>query len=83
MSGGVVRRSATSTALTLDLTLYRASGGAPWPSLGDAYTALEDAPEGMLRSEGLRRALSTLAEEKDRAFEEAHRYSKDIGIRPE
>lgn len=51
-------------------------------AFNDAYTALEDAPEGTLRPESLRGALATLAEERDKASEEVSRCREEIGLRP-
>ncbi len=50
--------------------------------LNNAYTALQDNAVGKIPEENLRRTLATLADERDRANEEAHRYMEEIGIRP-
>lgn len=48
-----------------------------------AYTVLEDAPEEVvIRPDAKRRAMGVLAEEKNRATEEAHAYHEEPGMRP-
>lgn len=50
-------------------------------ALVTAYTVLEDAPEELIRDDARRRAMGVLAEEKDRATEEAHRFHEELGLR--
>jgi hypothetical protein len=49
----------------------------------NAYTALEDHATGKVDETSLRRTLAVLVEESERAAEEAHRYSEELGLRPE
>lgn len=46
-----------------------------------AYTAIEDAPEGTIAEKARRRSLAVLAEEMERAHQDAHRYQEEIGLR--
>ncbi len=48
--------------------------------LNNAYTALQDNAAGEIPEENLRRTLATLADERDRANEESHRYKREVGL---
>jgi hypothetical protein len=46
----------------------------------NAYTAIEDLPEGQIREEARRRTLAVLLEERGRAEAEAQRYKEELGL---
>lgn len=48
----------------------------------NARTALEDHAAGEMDEKVLRRTLGILVEEGEKATEEAHRYSEELGIKP-
>lgn len=50
-------------------------------ALQAAYAAIEDAPESQWAESARVRALGTLAEERDRATEEAHEYKRELGFK--
>jgi hypothetical protein len=50
-------------------------------ALNDAYTTIEDIPEGQVEEERRRRILGVLVEERERANAEHKRYKEEIGLK--
>ena len=50
-------------------------------ALFNAYTTIEDIPEGRIEADARRPILAVLVEESDRATKEAHRYQEELGLK--
>lgn len=50
-------------------------------ALTNAYTTIEDIPEGQIREDVRRRILGVLVDEHERAEEEANRYKAELGFK--
>ena len=49
-------------------------------AFNNAYTDIQDLPEGQIDEKRQRNTLAVLAEESDRATEEAHRRKEELGL---